>query len=396
MKARHDTSTILLLHDGAGPLRGSEQVMFDLVRGLSACRWVILTNHHAFAEAARCLPGVQQVRLEPVRALLGGPSRLGDFRDLLRQGAMLRRMIAETGASIVHVNNATFCNWAVLAGWWTGVPVIAHVHSPLSRRSRFRLGVHAADRVVGVSAAILDDSTSHPMVRARCHVIYNGYAPRKVTAADRAVARGRHGIGVDTLVIGVVGVLLPAKRVDVAVEALRLLPPDLLKRTVLLIAGDGEARQALERQAEGLPVKFLGQVSNVPELLADVIDFLLMPSEMEAFSIVLLEAAGAALPRIASNAGGNPESIRDGEDGLLVPPGDPALLARTIASLAADPSRARSLGQAAAARLAREFSPERFLSAFGALYDDVLAHPTGRFSRVKFAILTLLRRNRRD
>lgn len=383
-----------MLHDGSGVLRGSEKVALELMEGMSDHRWAVLTCHEAFANAAARLPNVREVHLKPVRAVLGGSLGLGEWAVLLRQARLVARLVKQTRANLIHVNNATFSNWAVLAGWWCGIPVIAHVHSPLSRRTRLRLGVHAADRIVGVSRAILAPSLSVKSVAARCRVIYNGQAAAPAAPGNRQSARAALRLEEHDVVLGVVGVLLPGKRVDVAIKALRHLEGKLRDRAVLLVVGDGFARAELEHQAAGLRVRFLGQRDDVSALLAHVIDILLMPSEMEAFSMVLLEAGAAGLPRIASTVGGNAESIQDGIDGLLVEPGEPLALASAIAAIVSNPEFAARLGAAGAARVQTEFTQDRFLTAMAMLYREVQGDLPSRWTRLTSAAYQVFDRHR--
>jgi len=151
-----------------------------------------------------------------------------------------------------------------------------------------------------------------------------------------------------------VGRLTGSKGVDVLIEALARL--DSVSAT---IAGDGPARESLERLARRLGVaeriRFVGWVSP-PErsgLFARA-SVLAMPSLwQEPFGIVGLEALAAGVPVVASAVGGIPSWLRDGEAGLLVPASDPARLADALGRVVGDPTlRARlsEKGPEAAAR----------------------------------------------
>lgn len=383
---------ILLVHDGAGPLRGSEAVMLALIGAtrLHGLHWQALTNHPEFAAAA-AEAGVEVIPM-PFRALF--VTRRGALRDAWLLAAHVvrarRALRGRPRADIVHVNNGTSCIWSVPLAWWLGVPALVHLHADFSRRNRFRFGIHLADRIVGVSEAVLRRSRRDPETASRCRVIYNGIAGLAASVRDRGAARASLGLGADAFVLGVAAYLIPPKRVDVAIAAMAALPPAVARRTVLLVLGDGPERTALEAQARGLPagpqVRFLGHRDDVAGLMLNVLDAFVLPSEMEAFSLALLEAAAAGLPRIGVRAGGTPESIEDGTDGLVVPPGDPAALAAAIADLAAAPERARALGEAARARQLRDFTEARFVEAFLGLYAAMRAAPRGRLGRIASGI----------
>jgi L-malate glycosyltransferase len=114
----------------------------------------------------------------------------------------------------------------------------------------------------------------------------------------------------------------------------------------LVLAGEGEQRPQLERQARRLhlDVRFLGARTEVGPLLARA-DVVVLPSLHEGMSNAVMEAMAAGRPVIATAVGGTPELLRD--RGILVPPGDPAALASAIDALLADPVRRASLGAAA-------------------------------------------------
>lgn len=162
------------------------------------------------------------------------------------------------------------------------------------------------------------------------------------------------------------GRLTEEKGVSVAIEAARRLPG-----APLTICGSGPNLAALRASARDLPhVRFVGHLP--PAALASRLRAaraVAVPSIWyENFPYAVLEAQGAARAVVASRIGGIPEQIRDGEDGLLVRPGDPAALAEAIGGLLNDPARASALGAAARARVLRELRPEAHLDTLEALY----------------------------
>lgn len=119
----------------------------------------------------------------------------------------------------------------------------------------------------------------------------------------------------------------------------------------LILAGDGPLRNELAEQVSRLGlqsvVEFRGIVSRsqLPELLAQT-DLVVLPSLWEGLPVALIEALSAGKAVVASNVGGNPELVVDGENGLIVPPRDSRALAQAILTLATDDVRRRTMARA--------------------------------------------------
>ena len=101
-------------------------------------------------------------------------------------------------------------------------------------------------------------------------------------------------------------------------------------------------------------------------------DVLALPSLRDGMPNALLEGMACARAIVASNVGGMPDVVRDGENGVLVPPGDANALADAILSLLADPSRRARLGRAARATVESDFTPERELQRNLEIYRSVM------------------------
>ena len=124
----------------------------------------------------------------------------------------------------------------------------------------------------------------------------------------------------------------------------------------ILFVGDGDDRAELEKSIgeRGLENAILiqGFRFDVPEIIAGS-DALLLPSRVEGFGYVLVEAMAAAVPCIASNVSSIPEIVEDGVTGILHPVGDIGAIANAINFVLANPEAARAMGEAGQ-RVARE------------------------------------------
>lgn len=207
-----------------------------------------------------------------------------------------------------------------------------------------------------------------PTVSDRLSVIPNGI---DVEAFERVSPAARSSIGVNngnTLLLYVAR-LEPQKDHANLLRALADVP-----EADLVLAGDGSLRSELEEQAQKLGltsrVHFLGRRKDIPQLL-QMADIYVHPAAFEGFGIAAAEALTAGKPTVASNVPGLAQVV--GDAGILVPPGDPAVLAAEIRSLIHSPERRAQLSRAAVER-GRQFSIERTVDAYIDLYRSVLAH----------------------
>jgi phosphatidyl-myo-inositol dimannoside synthase len=172
----------------------------------------------------------------------------------------------------------------------------------------------------------------------------------------RAELRARYGLG-DRPVVGCVSRLVPRKGQDMLIRALPAIRQRVSGAT-LVIVGGGPYREDLDRLAKSFGVAehvvFTGAVpgDDLPAHHA-MADVFAMPCrtrgsglDVEGFGIVYLEASAMGIPVVAGNSGGAPESVVDGETGLVVDGWDVGAIAAAIADLLADPDRATTMGKA--------------------------------------------------
>jgi glycosyltransferase involved in cell wall biosynthesis len=156
----------------------------------------------------------------------------------------------------------------------------------------------------------------------------------------------RAELELDGDVLAFAGRLGPQKSLGVALEAVAAAPG-----VTLAIAGDGPDREWLERRAGELGLegraRFLGSMPREDVLgLFHAADASLLSSSWENFPHTVVEALAVGSPVIATAVGGVPEVVRDGENGLLVPPDDPEVLGAAIRRFFADDDLRRRLAEA--------------------------------------------------
>jgi glycosyltransferase involved in cell wall biosynthesis len=240
-----------------------------------------------------------------------------------------------------------------------------------------RLG-SVSDCLIGVSEATVDDLVRLGVAgREQFRVIPIGLDLERFRDLDaKAAVSLERGTGEEEVVAGYVGRLVAIKRVDLILRAVaqarRQGSP-----IRLVVAGDGECRQELERLARELgladSVEFLGYVSDASTVVARA-DLAILASDNEGTPVALIEAAAAGRPAVATAVGGVPEVVVPGA-GMLVPRGDYAALAAALDRCARDRPLRERMGAHAREHVLRHFSVDRLLNDIEDLYDELLARP---------------------
>ncbi len=160
----------------------------------------------------------------------------------------------------------------------------------------------------------------------------------------------------------------PQDCLRILAEVLRACPAHLL------MVGDGPERTPCEHLARDLKVdahvSFLGKQNHV-ERLIPLAHVLLMPSEMESFGLVALEAMACGVVPVATRVGGVPELITHGDDGYLEPPGDIAAQAARVIELLRDETLHYRMSKAGRWNAAERFCTERIIPQYEKFYQDV-------------------------
>lgn len=360
---------------------GGEQHLLQLARGLAA-------RGHDVACAVR--PGSALAARLRAAGLAVRELPLVDWyepRGALRLAAWLRR----SRFAIVHAHCPRDYYLAVTAAALAGASAAAdaavrcvgtrHLLRPIGTPALKRPFFARLSAMIAVSEAVRRAFlAAGVMDPARVVTVPNGVDTARVVP-ERNGLRRRAGLGDDAPVIGYVGRLSPEKGVPTLLEAARRLRPAAGGGASVFVLGDdprpggaygaGLRRLAGELGLDGR-VHFFGWVEDAEAAAADF-DVQVVCSRAEPFGLATLEGMARGRAVVATAAGGSPEIIRDGVDGLLVPPDDPEALARSLDRLLGDPALRRRLGAAARRRVAVDFSLAAMLDRVEAVYERVLA-----------------------
>ncbi len=255
------------------------------------------------------------------------------------------RRVDDFDPDVIHVVNPVVLGaGGVQIARATGTPLVASFHTHLPRYlGHYALGLLeplAWDwlRTLHNQAAV-NLCTTRPIADEliergfdRVHVAWRGgvdvdlFHPSRADVEMRERMGGR-GDGPLMLYVG----RLSAEK---GIERLRA-TLDALPNARLALVGEGPHREALLRHFAGRAVQFMGRMQG--EELACAFasaDMFVFPSQTDTFGLVLLEALASGLPVVAARAGGIPDVVRDGKDGILAEPGDDESFAQAVAKLA--------------------------------------------------------------
>jgi glycosyltransferase involved in cell wall biosynthesis len=381
----------LLILSPSGDRGGAESYMVTVARAAYEAGWEVTVGFESNARTRGIVAELERSRgISYVNGRLGDEGRRG---TILRQIQATLRLISRVrpdammvtpnwptrglgcmlGAAVAHVPTAVVFQ---LAAW----PL-----APRPSRAAYRWAQNRRQVWVAVSNHNRDVLAQTFEVSAdSIRTIYTGVpqlpepTAAEVEAARRDV-RSELGVPDDATVVLTVGRLHPQK------GYLELLPvlPAVVKQwsnTFFAWAGDGQLRPELEARIRGANlerrVHILGRREDVPTLLRGS-DLFLLPSRYEGLSFALLEAMAHGLPTLSSDAGGAPEALRDGIDGLIHRREDPDDLAEKLSWALDHPQEMLQMAASARIRVAG-FSETQMLERTLSLMDELLLMTSSR------------------
>lgn len=233
------------------------------------------------------------------------------------------------------------------------------------------------DRFIVVSDALKKTLIKNRRIETnKIIIIYNGieldyYQPE----IERNDCRKQFGISIDAPLIGAIGRMVWQKGFGYLIAAIPMII-EIFPDIKFLFVGDGPLKKKIENLARRFKIErhvvFTGFRNDIPEILS-VIDLLVVPSIIEGFPMITLEAMAMAKPIIASKIDGITEQITDGEHGILVPPKDSGALADAIIRVFSDKNNTKKMGTAARKRAEKDFSIKKMVFETEEIY-QLLCH----------------------
>jgi len=249
-----------------------------------------------------------------------------------------------------------------------------------SQKQVQRVAYSLAHHIVANSNAVREKLIAEGTSPEKVTVVYNGLDLKRLsTRASRSESLSLLGLPSDEsqprrFISIVANMRHEVKDYPMFLRSARRVK-EAIPEAAFLLAGEGELSDSLHALAMELGIHdatfFLGRCENVAELLS-ISEICVLSSKAEGFSNSILEYMAAARPVVATDVGGAPEVIIEGETGYLVTSGDDSMMAARLISLLREPEKARTMGDKGRQVVQEKFSCEAQLVRTEELYERLL------------------------
>ncbi len=289
----------------------------------------------------------------------------------------LIKLIRRCQVELVHVNDYWWGPPVYMASSMAQIPCVVHIRQEIEPCRVRQYWLKKPSRLFAMSQQIKDIAVGYGVDPGRVRVVYTGI-DTAVTVSPAEIKRVRdcYGLSLHQPVIGTVANLFPRKGYEYLIEALADIQ-QVIPHIHCLIIGEGDDRyrnrllEMVEEKKLKENVTFTGFQQNVLAYIS-AMDVFVLPSIMEGFGIVLLEAMSMGKPIVATTVGGIPEVVEDRVTGFLVPPKNSSALAQRIIDLLEDPQIREKLGLAGRARALERFSVNHMIIQIQRLYEELI------------------------
>ena len=370
---------ILFVIDGM-EFGGGERVFTQIINGLP------LDQYESFLASGPQDSFYQAISQTPVQRY---PV---DFSNRFNPAIMFRliKIIKDHKIDIVHGQGARAEFFARLASGLfcrsryvstIAMPVEGYDVGPMKMllyRAFDRFSERFVDRFLVVSSVLAQTMIQgHGISQEKVVKIYNGieadyYKPHDQEEGRRRV-RQEYSVNDSEVLIGSLGRLVWQKGFEYFIHAMPILIRDI-PEAKFFIVGEGPLRQELEGQTRSLGIQdrlvFTGHRNDIRDMMA-AMDIIVIPSLLEGFPMITLEAMAMEKPIVTTSIDGIMEQIGDGREGLLIAPKSPPALAQAVKRLVDDPDYARSLGINAREKVVRDFSVHKMITETIRVYETL-------------------------
>lgn len=256
-----------------------------------------------------------------------------------------------------------------------GVVLSRRIDNPINPcwLSRFKYS-SLCDTIIAISDAVRESLLNGGVDSARIVRVRSAVDAESYQAERKPGLRNELGILENSIVIGIIAQLIERKGHKYLLDAMSV----VVKKhpnAVLLILGEGQTKSKIENQSKELGISdnviLAGFRNDIPAVLREI-DILVHPARMEGLGIAILQAMSAGIPVIASEVGGIPEAVKDGVNGILIPPMDSVAIQNALIRLLDDPALRLKMGAEGKRIVEEEFSVDCMVEGVLSVYRTLL------------------------
>lgn len=294
------------------------------------------------------------------------------------------RVFKENDFQLIHAHTPRTLMVGRLAARKLNCPLVYHVHSPVGRDSERGLANRFNTMIETWSLSGVDKMlcVSHSLANYMKEL---GHDPRKISVVTNGVSAIHNlpdrDLPRDTWTIGTMALFRPRKGTEVLLDAISILKKKSVNVMLRAIGAfetpeyEHEIMSRVDSLGIGEQITWTGFRSDVNEQLRQMDLFVLPSLYGEGLPMVVLESMANAIPVVASRVEGIPEALRDGLDGLIFEPNNPADLAEKLESLIGDTTRWQSMSETALEHQKNELSDVSMARGVATVYDELLKFP---------------------
>ncbi len=382
---------VLFLHAGEDWVRGSENALLTLFRGLDRKKIIpfLYSSNQALVQTAMAEQVKAEIHPMPEIMIDGGHFRF----QVVLWALTLRRLLSlikKENIQLVYCNGGSTCQVGYYAAKLSGIPVVCHIHSPYDRRHILLYRFHLSSKAIFVSKAIEDIIRGKQQFKSQSEVVYNGVDTARFQPAAVRDTKWRKLFSLpgDSVVFGQMSSLIRRKGIDILLRAFQIV--NLRHpQTRLVLVGDGPHRSDFVDLACQLGVTdnviWAGHQADPLPFYQHIFDVNILASRRDAFPLSILEAAACGLPNLGANVDGIPEAILDYESGLLFDCESHEMLATKMVQMIERPELRLKMGKAARQMILERFSMDKYCQAINGIIREQIQRFPITMSRGDYA-----------
>jgi len=293
----------------------------------------------------------------------------------------LRRLILRMKSDLIHCNEfwtAPYAYWSTIG---LNIPLISHVRLSMTPKKIHDYYLGHMTRIVCVCKDLVEKFSTWHDYRKRVVSIYNGvdleeYNPQRVQEGE---IRKKFDIPPDAIVIGLVGQISERKGQDRLIHIASRLIQQFLNVRFMIVGGshEPEYEQKIHTMVDQRNLRgyfiFTGDLRDMPKVYK-ALDILVLPSLMEGFGRVVVEAEAMEIPVVVSSTGGLVEVVDPGKTGFIFSLENDQEMLDYLARLCESRELRLRMGKAGRVFVGENFSKEKMIARITSLYNEVFEH----------------------